>query len=170
MSDAWDERRRGQEDGYFDALNKQALARLASKKGQPARVSPVTGKPMEVVTVMGVVLDRCVDSGGLWLDAGELDQMLTISKENPASLEDFIRLVPETKPGATPHSVTGGRNSPVTGKPMNQDKILDISIDRCGDSGGVWLDAAELQRLLQSSHQTLKQGIRDFIALVMGKK
>ena len=170
MNDSWDERRRAQEEGYFDTLNKQALARLASKKGEPARLSPVTGNPMEVVTVMGVVLDRCVDSGGIWLDAGELDQLLTVSKENPASLDDFIRLVPELKPGQISQGVTGGKNSPVTGKPMNQEKILDVAIDRCGDSGGIWLDAAELQRLLQSSHQTLKQGIRDFFALVMGRK
>jgi Zn-finger nucleic acid-binding protein len=170
MNDSWDERARAQEDKYFDTLNKQALARLASKKGQPARVSPATGKPMEVVTAMGVVLDRCVETGGIWLDAGELDQLLTISKDNPASMEDFVRLVPPTKPGAIPHAVTGGKNSPVTGKPMNQDKILDIAIDRCGDSGGIWLDAAELQRLLQSSNQTLKQGVKDFFALVMGKK
>jgi Zn-finger nucleic acid-binding protein len=53
---------------------------------------------------------------------------------------------------------------------MNQEKILDVAIDRCGDSGGIWLDAAELQRLLHSSHQTLKQGVKDFFALVMGRK
>ena len=33
MGDAWDERRKAQEDSYFENLNKQALARLAVKQG-----------------------------------------------------------------------------------------------------------------------------------------
>lgn len=167
MSDSWDERRRAQEDGYFDNLNKQALARLAAKKQQPARPSPANGKPMEVVTVMGVVVDRCVDSGGLWLDAGELEQLIEAAKNNSASLKDFIDLAPALSGTET---VAGGRPSPVTGKPMNQEKILGVSIDRCPESGGIWLDASELQRLLDSSHQTLTSGIKDFFALVLGKK
>jgi Zn-finger nucleic acid-binding protein len=166
MSDSWDERRRAQEDGYFDSLNKQALQRLAAKKGQPARLSPVSGKPMEVVTVMGVVLDRCVDSGGLWLDSGELEQLLEASKNSSASLKDFINLAPALSSSAV---VTGGKPSPISGKPMNQDKVLGVAIDRCPQSGGVWLDAAELQRLLDSSHQSLTSGIKDFFALVLGK-
>ncbi len=167
MSDSWDERRRAQEEGYFDSLNKQALQRLAAKKGQPARPSPATGKPMEVVTVMGVVVDRCADSGGLWLDAGELEQLLETAKSSSASLKDFIDLAPALSSSTT---ITGGRASPITGKPMNQDKVLGVAIDRCPASGGIWLDATELQRLLDSSHQTLASGIRDFLTQVLGKK
>lgn len=166
MSDSWDDRRRAQEDGYFDNLNKQALARLATKKGQPARPSPATGKAMEVVTVMGVVLDRCGDSGGLWLDSGELEQLVEASKNSSASLNDFIKSAPSL-PGTSP--VTGGKPSPISGKPMNQDKVMGVSIDRCGDSGGIWLDGSELKRLLDSSHQTLTSGIKDFFAMVLGR-
>jgi Zn-finger nucleic acid-binding protein len=167
MSDSWDERRRAQEEGYFDTLNKQALARMAAKKGQPARPSPASGKPMEVVTVMGVVVDRCVDSGGLWLDAGELEQLMEAAKNSSASLKDFIALAPSLSATA---AVTGGKPSPITGKPMNQDKVLGVAIDRCPDSGGIWLDASELQRLVESSHQTLTSGIRDFFAQILGQK
>jgi Zn-finger nucleic acid-binding protein len=122
---------------------------------------------MEVVTVMGTVIDRCVVSGGIWLDAGELEQLLVASKDNTASLEDFINLVPSLTPSNEP--VTGGKNSPITGKPMNQEKILGVSIDKCAESGGIWLDASELQRLLNSSHQSLSSGIKDFFALVLGR-
>jgi Zn-finger nucleic acid-binding protein len=167
MSDAWDDRRRGQEDGYFDSLNKQALARIAAKQGEPARKSPVTGKPMESVTVMGVVLDRCVDSGGLWLDAGELDQLLVAAKDSSASLKDFLAQVPTIS--AAHQAVAGGRPSPITGKPMNQDRVLDIAIDRCPDSGGIWLDASELANALSSSHKTLASGVRDFFAQILGR-
>jgi Zn-finger nucleic acid-binding protein len=167
MSDSWDERRRAQEDGYFESLNKQALARLATKKGQAARPSPVTGKPMEVITVMGVVIDRCVDSGGLWLDAGELEQLIEAAKDSSSSLKDFINLTPAISGSG---AVVGGKPSPISGKPMNQDRVLGVAIDRCPESGGVWFDAAELQRLLDSSHQTLTSGIKDFFAQVLGKR
>jgi hypothetical protein len=95
MSDSWDDRRRAQEDGYFEKMNQQALERLKARKGggSEARLSPVTGKPMEQVTVMGVVVDRCLDSGGIWLDAGELDQIIKAVATSPStggSIADFF--------------------------------------------------------------------------------
>lgn len=53
---------------------------------------------------------------------------------------------------------------------MNQEKVLGVSIDKCSESGGIWLDASELARLLSSSHQTLSSGILDFFSQVLGKK
>jgi Zn-finger nucleic acid-binding protein len=166
MSDSWDERRRAQEEGYFENLNKQALTRLASKTEHPAHKSPVTGKPMEQVAVMGGVINRCVDSGGIWLDAGELSHILEAAKESNSSLKDFIGALPTLTPGS---AVVAGLPSPITGKPMNQEKIMGVSVDTCPDSGGIWLDATELDRLIKSSHQTLTSGIKDFFALVLGK-
>lgn len=77
MADKWDERKQAIEDQYFDKVNQDALRRI-HKAGDNARTrpSPITGKPMEQVTLMGVVVDRCADSGGVWLDAGELDEIL----------------------------------------------------------------------------------------------
>lgn len=90
MSDSWDERRRAQEDGFFDKANKEALARLAQKQAQGHRMSPATGKPMEQLTVMGVVIDRCPESGGIWLDAGELEQIAKNLMVQPGSLLEFL--------------------------------------------------------------------------------
>lgn len=168
MSDSWDDRRRAQEEGYFEAMNKQALARLAQKKGQPARKSPVTDKPMELVTVMGVVVDRCVDSGGIWLDAGELGQLLESAKNNPASLNDFIKLIPPAAGGV--QTAPTDVKSPISGKPMTQDKVLGVTIGRCTESGGLWLDSSELKRLVESAHQTLSSDVKEFFAQVVGQK
>ncbi len=79
MSDAWDDKRKAQEEEFFDKANKQALERIRKQRNE-ARLSPITGKPMEQMTVMGVVIDRCQDSGGIWLDAGELDQLIKASQ------------------------------------------------------------------------------------------
>jgi|GEM_PF-717313 len=168
MSDSWDERRRAQEEGYFDNLNKQALARLADKKGQPVRKSPITAKPMEQIAVMGVVVDRCVDSGGLWLDAGELKIILQAAKDSTASLQDFIKAAPTLKP--TQVVSTEGLRSPVADKVMNEEKILGITVRKCPVSGGIWLDARELEQMIKSSDRSLTSGIKDFFALALGKK
>lgn len=168
MSDTWDERRRAQEDGYFANLNKQALSRLAAKQGHPARKSPVTGKPMEQIAVMGIAIDRCVDSGGVWLDAGELSHILEAAKDSTASVGDFISAMPTLTPQSS--AVAEGLKSPITEKAMNIEKVLGVTVATCSDSGGVWLDASELNNLIKSSHQTLASGAKDFFRLLLGKK
>jgi len=115
---------------------------------------------------MGVLVDRCVDSGGIWLDAGELEHILEAAKESTASLEDFIGAMPSVQPGS---AVSVGLPSPITGKPMNQEKFMGVTVDTCPDSRGIWLDATELDRLIKSSHQSLKSGVKEFFAMILGK-
>lgn len=76
MSNAWDDMRRAKEESYFDKKNREALERLRAKQGSAPRLSPITGQPMEQLVMGPVVVDRCKDSGGVWLDAGELEALL----------------------------------------------------------------------------------------------
>lgn len=168
MTDSWDSRRQGQEDEFFDKANKDSLARLARKQQQTARLSPITGKSMEQIVAFGAVIDRCTSSGGVWLDAGELEEVLTAAKDSKHSLKDFIGALPDIKPSESP--VHEGLPSPVDGQPMQVDKVLGISVARCATSGGIWLDARELDRLISSSHQSLASSIKDFFELVLGRK
>ena len=92
MSNAWDERRKAQEEAYFKEQNEAALARLKERnesgEGKP-RLSPVTGEPMEQVVYLGVAIDKCPTSGGIWLDAGELEQILEgVQKQESAEEKD----------------------------------------------------------------------------------
>jgi hypothetical protein len=88
MSDSWDEMRRAKENSYFDAKNREALERLKNKqKEEKPRLSPVTGEPMEQLALHGVVIDRCKKSGGIWLDAGELEQLVEGMKSEELSEE-----------------------------------------------------------------------------------
>lgn len=168
MTDSWDDRRRAQEDSYFDKVNQESLARLSRKQQGPARLSPITGKPMEQIVAFGAVVDRCTTSGGIWLDAGELEQILISAKESSSSLKDFIGTLPNVKP--TDAVVTEGLLSPDTGKPMKSEKVLGITVDRCTETGGIWLDARELDRLVASSHQSLGSSIKEFFGLVLSSK
>ena len=75
MSDSWGDRRRVLEDEYIERQNKEALEKLAHHEKQPP-LSPLTGKPMVRGEVLGITVDRCADSGGIWLDKGELEELL----------------------------------------------------------------------------------------------
>ena len=87
MSDTWDEMRRAKEDQYFSKENEEALKRIKLRKAEDKpRLSPITGKPMKQVTLMGVVIDQCDDSGGIWLDRGELEQLNKAAAKQESSI------------------------------------------------------------------------------------
>ena len=90
MSDAWDDKRRANEEEYFNKQNKAAMERLKSRTADKPRLSPVTGKPMQQVTLMGVNIDKCPDSGGIWLDPGELEELINASKSSSEQSGGFF--------------------------------------------------------------------------------
>lgn len=69
------------EEAYFHHKEREALSRTKAKKKAALRPSPVTGKPMEHLQINGVTVDRCRDTGGIWLDAGELEQIIEAAKK-----------------------------------------------------------------------------------------
>ena len=89
MSNAWDDMKLAKENEYFERKNQEALTRLHDKKTQKPRLSPITGEPMEQVAVHGVVVDRCSKSGGIWLDAGELEELVLRTKEDEQAANWF---------------------------------------------------------------------------------
>jgi len=92
MSDSWNDMRRAKEEEFFERQNREAMERLKSRSGSKPRLSPVSGEPMEQVTLMGVAIDRCPKSGGIWLDAGELELIIKAATESKESgwAESFL--------------------------------------------------------------------------------
>ena len=88
MSNAWDDMKKAKEDSYFAKKNTEALQRLATKQQTSPRRSPITGEPMEQIVVHGVVIDRCPTSGGIWLEVGELEQLIEASIGDGDKLEE----------------------------------------------------------------------------------
>ena len=85
MSDIFDERRRGLEEEYFRRKDKESLQRLreaireeASKHSQePVTMDcPRCTGSLHAETYDEVNIDRCDTCGGIWLDAGELEQII----------------------------------------------------------------------------------------------
>jgi hypothetical protein len=90
VSNSWEDRKRAKEEEFFDKQNKEALSRIKSETRKP-RLSPVSGEPMEEVVIDGVTVDRCKTSGGIWLDAGELEEILKRSQARGGSEGDWMK-------------------------------------------------------------------------------
>jgi Zn-finger nucleic acid-binding protein len=59
----------------------------------PLLVSPIDGKtPMQQIVRDGIEIDRCPVSGGIWLDAGELEKLLNrLNKDYMDDREEYHR-------------------------------------------------------------------------------
>ena len=91
MSDSFNERRKAQEEEFFKKQNEAALKRLQEREAEKPRVSPVSGEPMEQIQYMGVVIDKCPASGGIWLDEGELEQIIeAVQHKEGADKDSFL--------------------------------------------------------------------------------
>jgi len=57
----------------------------------PLLVSPMDQKtPMQQLNFRGVEIDRCPVSGGVWLDAGELEKLLSTVQIGRASCRERV--------------------------------------------------------------------------------
>lgn len=91
MSDVFNERRRALEEEYFNRKNKESLERLREALREEARARgdhaatmacPRCDGKLHQMVFDDVSIDRCDKCDGIWLDAGELQQI--ISEENAA--------------------------------------------------------------------------------------
>ena len=84
MSDAFDGRGKGLEDEYFHRKNQEAIERLRAKikvaeeakaAGTSTMTCPRCGGSLKESKFEEVSIDTCEKCGGVWLDAGELQQL-----------------------------------------------------------------------------------------------
>lgn len=84
MSDAFDDRRRGLEEEYFNRKNKEAIEKLRAKMkvaaeakaaGTSSMRCPRCDDSLQESQVEGVTIESCEKCGGVWLDSGELEQL-----------------------------------------------------------------------------------------------
>ncbi len=81
MSEIFDERRKALEEDYFRRKERELLDKMrqdvaaeAAARGQAAgRQCPLGHGALAEVRHGEVVIDRCDNCGGIWLDAGELE-------------------------------------------------------------------------------------------------
>lgn len=103
---------------------------------------------MERVGLASFCIDRCPDCGGIWLDAAELDKVLTLNKSTNPKVVDRIdvgKLHTHGNMGTRTmrqcprdHSALAATQAP------NQKHVV---FDRCPACMGLFLDAGELKDL-----------------------
>lgn len=98
---------------------------------------------MEKQTIGGVTIDRCNSCGRLWLDDGELQQLLADKgRVHDADSGPFGR--------HSTRAALGGRVCPRDGKTLIEiphPQRTDVLIEYCPGCRGVLLDAGELRQL-----------------------
>jgi hypothetical protein len=103
--------------------------------------SPVSNEPMLVLELEGIEIDYCPLTHGIWLDAGELeelyhdrqraDELVASLKVDESSREKKVRC-------------------PICNKKMEKVLVNDsVVIDRCIKGHGLWFDEGELLQVLQ---------------------
>lgn len=84
MADKWDERKKALEDEYFVKRERELLAKLKAKQGKEAKQlikeschmrCPKCGEPLKERSFQKILIDQCTGCGGIWLDAGELEEV-----------------------------------------------------------------------------------------------
>ena len=84
MANKWDERKKAQEDEYFVKKEREQLAKLKAKQEAAAKEAvktttsmrcPKCGEPLKARSFQKIEIDQCTGCGGIWLDAGELEQV-----------------------------------------------------------------------------------------------
>ena len=88
MSEDLTKRGKALEDQYFAQEEKKNTAHLATLASN--KLSPVTGKLLSQKVINGVTVDICEESGGVWLDKGELEILMKSHKDEKDFFTKFV--------------------------------------------------------------------------------
>jgi hypothetical protein len=125
---------------------------------------PVCKNAMITLELADVEIDHCVECGGIWLDAGELEILLGEAQRARQLLDSF-----EVNAG-TPEKP---RRCPICDKKMQ--KVLVGSagpamlIDKCRRGDGLWFDKGELNDILDRAQLDKDRKIQKLLADMFGQ-
>jgi len=84
MANKWDERKKTQEEEYFVKKEREVLAKLKAKQEAEAKEAakkasymkcPKCGDSLKERSFQKILIDQCPGCNGIWLDAGELEEV-----------------------------------------------------------------------------------------------
>lgn len=107
---------------------------------------PRDGGRMEQERIGSVRIDRCPQCGGIWLDKGELEQVVKSAEPRAVQAEVDIGAAS----GAKTRQRVGHIKCPRDGKDLRvkrHDAQAHVEIDQCDSCGGAFLEAGELADL-----------------------
>ncbi len=126
---------------------------------------PVCKNAMITLELQEVEIDHCIDCGGIWLDAGELEMLLGEPEKASQLLNSF----------KTDHTSTEKpRKCPICLKKMRKIIIGSskpvLLIDKCRKGDGLWFDKGELQDIFDRAQLDKDNKIQKLLADMFGEE
>jgi Zn-finger nucleic acid-binding protein len=124
---------------------------------------PACKNAMITLELADVEIDYCTDCGGIWLDAGELELLLS-EREIARQLLDSFKVDKK--------STENVRKCPICDKKMQ--KIIvgqskpALLIDKCRRGDGLWFDKGELQDIFDRARLDKDNKIQKLLADMFG--
>ena len=105
---------------------------------------PVCKNAMITLELEDVEIDHCLDCGGIWLDAGELELLLDQPDKAGSLLDSFT---------VDSKCAEAKRKCPICDRKMQKvivgDSRLALLIDKCRKGDGLWFDKGELHDIFE---------------------
>jgi hypothetical protein len=96
LGDKLRDKEKAEEDRYFQQQDKEKIADLSKEEHVPQLgLCPKDGETLVTRTVDDVEIDECGKCSGMWLDAGELESI--VSRESEGWASKWIRSVLDGK-------------------------------------------------------------------------
>ena len=126
---------------------------------------PVCKNAMITLELADVEIDHCIECGGIWLDAGELEMLLADTGAAKKVIDSFkVETNCTEKPRLCPicykkmQKVLIGKRPPV------------LLIDRCSKGHGLWFDKGELQNIIDKAELDKENKIQKILADMFSEK
>lgn len=124
---------------------------------------PVCKNAMITLELEDVEIDHCLDCGGIWLDAGELELLLDEPEKARSLLESFT---------VDSKSAEVKRKCPICDKKMQKVIVGDseptLLIDKCRRGDGLWFDSGELHDIFDRAQLDQDNRIQDLLTEMFG--
>jgi Zn-finger nucleic acid-binding protein len=105
---------------------------------------PTCSNPMITMELKDIEVDHCLQCGGIWLDAGELELLLADARRAKALLDSFRQEIAVTE---------RPRRCPICDKKMTKALVgrskPPLLIDTCRRGDGLWFDRGELSDVIE---------------------
>jgi len=126
---------------------------------------PVCDNAMITLELQGVEIDHCLDCGGIWLDAGELELLLNDSQKAAALLKSFqINTEIIEKPRKCPICLKKMQKISVGSEPPA------LLIDKCKKGDGLWFDEGELKDIVKRAKLDEENKIQKLLVEIFGSE
>jgi len=125
---------------------------------------PVCKNAMITLELEGVEIDHCLDCGGIWLDAGELELLLDEPEKARVLLNSF---------NVDSECAEAKRKCPICDKKMLKVVVGDTTpvllIDKCRRGDGLWFDGGELHDIFDRARLDQDNRIQDLLTDMFGR-